>query len=147
MRPIATAIIPHLTCRNATVALEFYRQAFGAEVPTVQNLPDGRVMHAAITINDAPVYVVEEFPEWGGTSPQALGGTPVTIHLTVADCDAVFARAVEAGCTVAMPLDDMFWGDRYGIVTDPYGHKWSISTPKFVPIPDELQAAIVGAAG
>ncbi len=141
-----TTITPHLTCRDAKAAIEFYKKAFGAEAPCAMETPDGRIMHAAITIDGASVYIVEEFPEYGGTSPQALGGTPVSIHMQVADADAVFAKAVEAGCTVAMPLGDMFWGDRYGIVADPFGHKWSIATTKRIVSPEEIRREMAGAA-
>lgn len=88
------------------------------------------------------VFVVDEFPEHGGKSPQALGGTPVTIHLQVTDCDAVFQCAVEAGCRVRMPLEDMFWGDRYGLVEDPFGHQWSIATTVRSVTPEEIEKAV-----
>ena len=123
-----TTVTPHLSCRNAAEAVEFYQKAFGAEPHMTLPTPDGRLMHAQMTIDGAPFFLVDEFPEFGGQSPQSLGGSPVTIHLAVPDCDAVFQRAVDAGCEVKMPLADMFWGDRYGIVEDPYGHKWSIAT-------------------
>ncbi|CAN5406395.1 VOC family protein [soil metagenome] len=139
---MATTITPYLTCRNATEAYEFYQKAFGAEPLGIMNLPDGRVMHGALSIDGAQVYLAEEFPEYGGASPLALNGSPVTIHLQVDDCDAVFAKAVEAGCKVDMPLDDMFWGDRFGQVKDPYGHKWSIATTKRQPSEEEMKAAV-----
>lgn len=94
----------------------------------VHPLPDGRVMHANLSIGGVAVFLCDEFPEHGSLGPLSLGGSPVMLHLNVSDCDAVFARAVEAGCEVRMPLQDMFWGDRYGQVVDPYGHNWSIST-------------------
>jgi PhnB protein len=99
-------------------------------------------MHAALDFGDSPLYLVDEFPECGGTSPQSLGGSPVTLDLHVPDCDALYERAVAAGCTVVMPLEDMFWGDRYGMVADPYGHRWSIATTKRHVGPDELQEAV-----
>jgi uncharacterized glyoxalase superfamily protein PhnB len=123
-----TTLIPHISCRNAADAVEFYQKAFGADVVRLHKMPDGRVMHAELRIDGAPFYVVDEFPEQGGKSPQALGGTPVMLSLNVADSDAVYNRAVGAGCEVRMPLADMFWGDRWGLVADPYGHQWSIST-------------------
>ena len=126
-----TTLIPHIACRNANEAVEFYQRAFGAELLMKMNVPDdGRVMHADLSIDGARFYVVDEFPEQGGKSPQALGGSPVMLSLSVPDCDAVFAKAVEAGCTVQMPLEDMFWGDRWGLLVDPYGHQWSVSTRK-----------------
>jgi PhnB protein len=128
MTDVKTTIIPHLSCRNATEAVEFYQKAFGAEVVRLYKLPDGKLMHASLNIRGADFYVVDEFPEMGGKSPLLLGGSPVTLHQQVPDCDAVYQRAVEAGCTIGMPLQDMFWGDRWGTITDPYGHVWSIAT-------------------
>ncbi|HEX8911333.1 MAG TPA: VOC family protein, partial [Humisphaera sp.] len=90
--------------------------------------PDGGIMHAALTIAGAMFFLADECPQFGSFSPQGLGGTPVTLHLHVPDCDAVFARAAAAGCTVRMPPSDMFWGDRYGVLADPFGHAWSIAT-------------------
>lgn len=137
-----TQVIPHLTCRNAKAAIEFYKQAFGAEATCALEDPQGRIMHGAISIDGVPIYLVEEYPECGGVSPQALGGSPVSIHLQVADCDAVFDRAVEAGCTVAMPLEDMFWGDRFGLLVDPFGHKWSVATTKRLVSFEEIQRSM-----
>jgi uncharacterized glyoxalase superfamily protein PhnB len=137
-----TTLIPHIACRNANEAVEFYRKAFGANVSVVHKMPDGRVMHAALDIDGAPFYVVDEFPEHGGKSPLALGGTPVTMNLHVEDCDAVFERAVAAGCEVNMPLADMFWGDRMGQVTDPYGHSWFVATTVRSVSADEMQQAM-----
>ncbi len=137
-----TTLIPHISCRNAVEAVEFYKKAFGAEIPMQMNTPDGRVMHASVVIDGATLYLCDEFPEHGGKSPQMLGGSPVTLHLQVADCDAVFGRAVEAGCEVVMPLGDMFWGDRYGLVRDPFGHSWSIATTVREMSPEQMAAAM-----
>jgi PhnB protein len=136
-----TTLRPHLVCRNANEAIEFYKMAFGAECACVIPHRDGRVMHAGLSIDGAEFFLVDEFPEHGGHSPLALGGTPVTIHLQVPDCDAFFQRAVDAGCEVRLPLQDMFWGDRYGIVSDPYGHQWSIATTVREVSMEELQQA------
>jgi PhnB protein len=136
------SVIPHLSCRNATEAYEFYQKAFGATPMCLMAMPDGRALHGALDFNGAPVYLADEFPEHGGQSPQMLGGSPVTIHLQVSDCDAVFNKATDAGCTVLMPLEDMFWGDRYGIVSDPYGHKWSIATTVREVSPAEMDKAV-----
>ncbi|RYG32819.1 VOC family protein [bacterium] len=136
---MSTKIVPHLTCRNAHEAYEFYQKAFGAQPMGVMNTPDGKVMHAALSIDGSEIYMHEEFPDWNAKSPETLGGTPVTVHLHVDDCDAVFSRAVEAGCTVSMPLEEAFWGDRYGVITDPYGHKWSIATTVREMSPEEMQ--------
>jgi PhnB protein len=140
-----TTVTPHLSCRGGLEAVEFYKKAFGAEPLHVMPLPDGRLMHAALSINGATVFLTDEWPEHGSLSPLGLGGSPVTLHLQVPDCDAVFQRAVEAGCEVRMPLDNMFWGDRYGIVGDPYGHKWSIATTLRQMNPEEMQQAAAAA--
>ena len=141
----ATTVTPHICCRNAMEAVEYYQKAFGAEPVMVMKSPSGQLMHAAISIDGATVMIGGEWPEFGALSPQALGNSPVTLHLQVADCDAVFQRAAEAGCTVAMPLQDMFWGARYGVLIDPYGHKWSIATTVKEMTPQEMQAAATAA--
>jgi uncharacterized glyoxalase superfamily protein PhnB len=140
-----TTLTPHLCCRNGAEAIEFYGKAFGAEPLMVMAMPDGKLMHASLNIAGATVMLTDEWPEQGGLSPLSLGGSGVTLHLQVPDCDAVFQRAVEAGCEVRMPLADMFWGDRYGIVADPYGHSWSIATPVRQLSPEELQQAAASA--
>jgi PhnB protein len=137
-----TTLIPHLCCRNASDAVEFYQRAFGAEPIGVVKTPGGKLMHAALKVDGAVFYLTDEWPEHGALSPLVLKGTPVTLHLQVPDCDALFQRAVEAGCEVRMPLEEMFWGDRYGIVVDPYGHKWSIATTIRQVSPEEVQQAI-----
>jgi PhnB protein len=139
-------LIPHLVCSPCAEAIEFYKKAFGAEEVGRVPAPDGRrIMHAAIRIGKSFVFLVDDFPEFCGgqsSSPTALKGTPVTIHHYVEDCDAAIKRAQAAGATVLMPPADMFWGDRYGAVTDPFGHKWSFGThQKDVP-PAEMQAAM-----
>jgi PhnB protein len=135
------AITPHLVCAGAADAIEFYKNAFDAvelcRVPT----PDGKLMHAAVRIRDSIVMLVDEFPEMHALGPVALKGSPVTIHLQVEDADAVFEQAVNAGARVKMPLADMFWGDRYGQVVDPFGHHWSIATHVRDVSPEELQTA------
>lgn len=136
------SLTPHLASRDAAQAVEFYQKAFGAEVLALHKGPDGRVMHAALRVNGGILYLADECPEYGCPGPATLGGSPVTLHLQVADCDAVFNRAVEAGCTVQMPLTEMFWGDRYGVLTDPYGHKWSVATTVRQVTPEEIQKAV-----
>lgn len=142
MPEATTTLIPYITCKNATEAVKFYEKAFGAETIGVFPLPDGRVMHANINIGGASVFICDEFPEHGANGPQTLGGSSVTMHLNVPDCDAVFNRAVEAGCEVRMPMQDMFWGDRYGSLVDPYGHSWSIATNIRQVSPEEMQQAL-----
>jgi uncharacterized glyoxalase superfamily protein PhnB len=125
-------LIPHLVCDPCAEAIEFYKKAFGAEELHRMAEPDGsRIMHAALRIGKSFVFMNDDFPEACGgksMSPKALNGTPVTFHQYVVDCDAAIKRAVEAGATVMMPAADMFWGDRYGIVTDPFGHNWAFAT-------------------
>lgn len=122
-------LTPHLVCDGAADAIEFYKQAFGAEELMRLPGPTGRLMHASLTINGALLMLVDENKDMGALGPKALGGTPVTLHLHVENADAAIDRAAEAGATVTMPAADMFWGDRYGQVTDPWGHHWSIAHP------------------
>jgi PhnB protein len=139
-------LTPSLVCRDAAGAIEFYKRAFGAEEMRVIRTPDGRVMHAALTVGGAMVFLGEECVEFGSRSPQALGGSPVSLCLHVTDCDAVFARAVAAGCTVRMPPADMFWGDRFGVLSDPYGHVWSVATNVRKLTDEEIQKGAAAAA-
>lgn len=123
------SLIPHLVCRNASTAIDFYARALGAERQMVVQAPDGKLMHACLRINGSELYLCDECPEQGAMAPATPGAGSVTLHLTVPDCDAVFQRAIEAGCEARMPPQDMFWGDRYGQFVDPYGHTWSVATP------------------
>lgn len=135
---------PHLVCAGAADAIEFYKKAFGAvEVLRVPG-HDGKLMHACLTINGSSVMLADEMPQCGVVSPKSLKATPVTIHLVVADVDKAFDRAVGAGATVVMPVADMFWGDRYGQIEDPFGHRWSLATPQRVLSEPELRAAAEG---
>ena len=134
-------VTPHLVCDGAAAAIEFYKKAFGAIEMARMPGPGGKLMHAMIKIGDSPVMLVDEFPEWGSTGPKSLNGTPVTIHLQVPDADAVFKSAVDAGATVKMQIADMFWGDRYGLVIDPFGHSWSIATHIKDLTPEEIAQA------
>lgn len=138
-----SSLTPHIVCDGAADAIEFYKKAFGAEELMRIPAPDGKLMHAAVSINGAMLMLVDEMKEMGALGPKALGGTPVTLHLNVENADAAIARAAAAGATVAMPATDMFWGDRYGQVTDPWGHSWSIAHPLTdrVMTEDELRAA------
>lgn len=134
-------VTPHLVCAGAADAIEFYKKAFGAtEIMRVPGA-DGRLIHASVVIGDSIVMLVDEMKEWGALGPNARGGGSVTIHLTVPDVDASFARAVAAGATPRMPVADMFWGDRYGMVVDPFGHAWSIATHIRDMTGDEIAAA------
>ena len=141
------ALMPHLVCDGAADAIEFYKRAFGATEMIRLPMPDGRLAHAAVSINGSMVMLVDQNPEYGMRGPTLLGGTPVTIHMMVPDVDAAVARAVDAGATVVMPVADQFWGDRYGVIADPFGHHWSIATPgKDAPrTSEELIAAMQNA--
>lgn len=121
-------ITPYLSVRDAVRAIEFYKQAFGAQERGVMKGPDGKVMHAEIMIGDSIIMLGDEFPEYGALSPQSIGGSPMGLHIYVDGVDAAFERAVKAGAQVEMPVMDQFWGDRYGKLKDPFGHKWSIAT-------------------
>jgi uncharacterized glyoxalase superfamily protein PhnB len=134
-------LTPHLTVRDADKALEFYKNALGAEILGVARTPDGKVMHASLRIGDSMLMLNDEFPEMGGLSPLSVGGTGVTIHIYTDNVDEAFNRAVAAGAQVKMPLMDQFWGDRYGMIADPFGHKWSIATHVKEMSQDEMQHA------
>ena len=121
-------VTPHLVCGGAADAIEFYKKAFGAVEEARLPGPNGRLMHAMIRIEGSAVMLVDEMPEWGALGPKSLKGSPVTIHLYVENVDAFVKRAVDAGAKITMPVDVMFWGDRYGKLEDPFGHHWSVAT-------------------
>ena len=137
-----SALSPHLVCAGAAAAIDFYKQAFGAAEMARVPAPDGTLLHASVTICGCSVMLMDEMPSCGAIGPKALNGTPVTIHLYVADVDAVVAQVVAAGATVVMPVGDMFWGDRYGVIEDPFGHRWSVATHQRDVSAAELQDAI-----
>ncbi len=134
-------VTPHLVCDGAAEAIEFYKLAFGATDLGRAPASDGKLMHALIRIGDSPVMLVDEFPEMGNASPKSLAGTPVTMHVYVEDVDSAFERAITAGAQVIMPVADMFWGDRYGVLKDPFGHRWSIATHIRDVTDEEIAAA------
>src|SRR5262245_25726599 len=135
-------ITPHLVCAGAADAIEFYKKAFGATELMRLPGPDGKLVHAAVRIEGSVVMLVDENPQWNTLGPKALKGSPVTIHVYVNDVDAFVGKAVKAGAKVVMPIDDMFWGDRYGIVEDPFGHHWSVATHVRDVKPEELAEAM-----
>lgn len=143
--PGLEGFIPHLVCDPCADAIAFYARAFGASEICRMTMPgDHRIMHAEIRIGDHVIFLADDFPEMCGgqaRSPRALGATPVTIHRYVQDCDAAVRRAQDAGATVTMPPADMFWGDRYGLVTDPFGHSWAFATHQVDRTPEEMEAA------
>jgi uncharacterized glyoxalase superfamily protein PhnB len=124
------SVSPHLVCAGAADAIEFYKKAFGATEMVRLPAPDGKLVHACVAINGSSVMLVDEIRDCGMLSPKSLNGTAVTIHLIVDDVDAVAAQAIAAGAKVIMPVGDMFWGDRYGVIEDPFGHRWSVATQK-----------------
>jgi PhnB protein len=121
-------LTPYLTVRDAVRAIEFYKQAFGAQERGIMKGPDGKVMHAELKIGDSIIMLADEFPDHGVVSPQTTGGAGMGLHIYVDSVDTAFDRAVKAGAQVEMPVTDQFWGDRYGKLKDPFGHKWSIAT-------------------
>jgi uncharacterized glyoxalase superfamily protein PhnB len=145
VRPIPEGfhtVTPHLVCAGAAEAIAFYTQAFGAVEIGRMPMPDGRLGHAELRIGDSRIMLADAFPEWGSNGPLALKGTTVFIHLYVQDADAAWNQAVAAGAKPVMPLSDTFWGDRYGQVEDPFGHRWSIATHKRDVTVEEMQAAM-----
>ena len=122
------SVTPHLVCAGAAGAIDFYRKAFNAVEEFRLPGPQGKLLHAMIRIGDSAVMLVDEFPDWGSISPKSLKGSPVTIHLFVEDADACVAQAIGAGAKILMPIEDMFWGDRYCKLEDPFGHHWSVAT-------------------
>ncbi len=133
-------ITPHLVVRGADKAIEFYKNAFGAQVLGVHHTPDGKVMHAGLKIGDSHLMLADEFPGMGScTSPQTLGGTSATLNIYTENVDQLFNRAVAAGATPTMPLADQFWGDRYGQVKDPFGHNWALAQRVEDVAPEEME--------
>jgi len=129
---VQPAVLPHLVVDNAAAAIDLYTKAFGAVEHGRVPGPDGKLIHAALAINGSTVMLNDDFPEMSGgksMTPKALGGSPVTIHLVVTDVDKQFQQAIDAGATVVMPVEDQFWGDRYGVLRDPFGHQWSMGQP------------------
>jgi PhnB protein len=122
-------VTPQLTVDDTDAAVRFYQTAFGADELLRHRGPDDRVMHCELLINGGRLLLHDDYSEHRDQTPTALGGTPVTLHLYVTDVDGVFAAALSAGATALMEPQDAFWGDRYAIITDPYGHRWSLATP------------------
>lgn len=127
------SVTPILVLRDALEAIEFYKKAFGAKVMFRQNRSDGKLMHAALKIGDSIIMMGEECPPHEGhekdcvRSPAELGGTTTTLYLYVKEADKMFAKAQKAGGDVIMPMADMFWGDRMGMLRDPFGHSWAVA--------------------
>jgi PhnB protein len=133
------SVIPYLTVDDAKGAIDFYKDAFGAEERGIMAAPDGKIAHASLQIGDLNIMLSDKFPEFVTDTPKALGGTTVGILLYVSDADAAIRQAVNAGATVTMEPEDQFWGDRFGAITDPYGHAWQIATHIEDVSPEEME--------
>jgi PhnB protein len=133
------SVTPYLVVNNAARAIEFYQRAFGAKEIMRMDGPPGKIAHAEIKIGDSMIMLSDEMPGGGVRSPQSLGGTTAGTFLYVENVDSVFNQAASAGAKVDMPLADMFWGDRYGKLTDPFGHSWSLATHKEDVAPEEMK--------
>ncbi len=148
VRPIpkgCRTVTPHLIVRGGVEAIKFYKKAFGAKELMRSAGPGGKIMHAELELGDSHIYVTDEMPEMGQLSPQGLNGSPVSIALWVENVDKAFAKAVKAGAKVIMPVGDQFWGDRFGMLEDPFGHKWSMSTHIKDMTPKEIAKAAAAA--
>jgi PhnB protein len=139
---IISALVPYLSVTDARQAVAFYTTVFGMPPHLLLNMPDGRLMHCEFRIGNARFFLSEELLEHGGTpSPRSLGGTSVAIHLYVDNCDAVVASMKDSGGEILMEPTDMFFGERFARVRDPFGHEWGIATPLREMAPDEIQEA------
>lgn len=140
-------LTPYLVCAGAEEAMEWYKRAFGATEGGRLKGPDGKLMHGMLRIGDSALMLTDENPEWGAVGPQSLPSSPVTIHMYVNDVDAAYAKAVQEGAKSKMPPADMFWGDRFCAIVDPFGHSWSIATQvRIVPMEEMEAAAKMGCA-
>ncbi len=140
-----SSLTPILVCENGLKAIDFYKNAFNAVEVRRLVAPNGFLVHASLSIGNCMLMLAEENRDWQNLGPVSLGGTPVTIHLVVNDVDATFAQAVRAGATMKMPVADVFWGDRYGQIVDPFGHRWSIASPMKNLTTDEMYDAMLQA--
>lgn len=138
---------PHLTVQGAAAAIDFYKRAFGAKEIFRMPGPDGKIMHSEITIGDSHVMLSDESPATETKAPQTLNGTATSIFLYLEDVDATFKQAIKAGATETMPPQNMFWGDRFGKLTDPFGHRWMLASHIEDLSPAEIEKRMVSAAG
>ncbi|MDP7550916.1 MAG: VOC family protein [Acidimicrobiales bacterium] len=146
-RPLRTEVVPELVVEDASAALAFYAEAFGADEMFRHELDDGRIIHAEVSSDGFVIFVTDDFPEMHngvGTSPKAIGGTPICLHRDVIDVDAAVERAVAAGATLIHGPEDMFWGDRYARLSDPFGHQWSLATSGPGPDAAATEEAVAG---
>ncbi len=135
------SLTPHITVRDASGAIEFYKKALNAQVLHVSKMPDGKVMHASLKIGDSILMLNDEFPEWGGATAPRGEAPGFAIHVYVENVDKIFPQAIAAGAVAKMPLMDQFWGDRYGTLVDPYGFKWALATHVRDVSPAEMEKA------
>ena len=143
MPPPFRSVTPHIVVKDSAAAIDFYKKAFGAEERFRMPNPSGKgIMHAEIMIGDSVIMMAEEMAERGCHSPISLKGTPVSLMIYVEDADSAYEQAVAAGAEGRMPPQDMFWGDRFSQVSDPFGHLWSISTHLRDPSPEEITAGV-----
>ena len=133
------SLTAHLFVRDTEAAIRFYREAFGAEELVRNRLPDGRVLFVELAVGPARLLVSEETPSLNALAPPTVGGTPLLLLLEVEDVDALARRAIAAGAEVEMAIQEMFWGERYGVVRDPLGHRWALSTAREELTPDEIE--------
>ena len=134
-------LTPHIIVAGAAEAIEFYKKAFNAVEQVRLPGPGGKIMHASLKIGDSTLMLVDEMPDCGALGPKSLKGSPITVHLYVPDVDATVAQAVAAGAKVTMPVADMFWGDRMGALTDPFGNKWNLAQHMKDLSPEEMKKA------
>ncbi|MEL6445513.1 MAG: VOC family protein [Bacteroidota bacterium] len=143
-----SVVAPHLVVKGADRALAFYTEVFGATELMRMPGPDGRLMHAAFEIGGAQVFLADDFPEYGSKSAPdpARGTASVALHVYVEDVDATFAKALDLGARMLMPVEDQFWGDRYGKLIDPFGHVWEVATHVREVTPEQMQEALAAMA-
>lgn len=140
-----TTATPYLTIRGAAKAIEFYKQAFGAQELFRMPGPEGKIMHAEIMIGDSHIMLADESPKGETKSPQSLNGSSSGIFLYVENVDTLFKQALEAGGKETQPLENMFWGDRFGKLTDPFGHRWMLATHVEDVSPAEMEERMAAA--
>lgn len=141
------SVTPYLIVSGAAKAIEFYKNVFGATEIMRMAAPSGKVGHAEIKIGDSAIMLADEHPEMGARSPQSIGGSPVSLMLYIEDVDAVFARALGAGAKQLRPVEDKFYGDRSGTLSDPFGHTWTVGTHKEDVPPEEMKRRAAAAFG
>ncbi len=137
-----SSVTPHLVIKDCANAIDFYKNALGAQEIYQSKMPDGKVMHAMIQIGNSIIMLADEFPTMGAVGPNTLGGTSTTLHIYTDDANKLFNQAIKAGVTPVMPIADMFWGDRYGQIKNPYGHSWAIATHIRDVSPEEMEKAM-----